>query len=71
MYTVQIWSLMLDCDRPCGQEWTDLATISQRETDGHERAEAEALMSTAREHYRRVRVVKSLPSGLLQHVAGD
>lgn len=71
MYTVQVYVLVFESGKPSGEEWVDLATISQRETDAHERAEAESLRAIALDCYRRVRLVKSQPSGLLQHVAGD
>ena len=70
MYTIQVFALMLDRGRPCGEEWVDLATVSQRESDDHELAEAKSLAGVARGYHRRVRIVKSLPNGLLQHVTG-
>lgn len=70
MYTIQVFSLLLESGRPCGEEWTDFATISQRESDAHELSEAKSLAHVAREYHRKVRIVRSHPGGLLTHVAG-
>lgn len=77
MYTVQTYTLVVPpsitypTTEIVKEEWSDLATINQLETDAEELAEARELMSIAKALYTRVRIVKSLPSGLLQHVAGD
>lgn len=77
MYTVQAYTLTVPpsitypTTEIVEETWTDLATINQLETNEAELAEARELMSIAKTLYTRVRIVKSLPSGLLQHVAGD
>lgn len=51
-----------------GDEWTDVATICQLETDREELAEARELARIARGYYIRVRIVDSSPGGLLHLV---
>lgn len=74
MYTVQAHTLIVgpsitypstEC---AGGEWTDLATISQLETEQAELQEARELKRIAEGYYTRVRIVKSRPDGLLQFV---
>lgn len=77
MYTVQAYTLIVPpsitypTTELAEEVWSDLATINQLETDAEELAEARELMRIAKALYVKVRIVKSLPSGLLQHVEGD
>lgn len=77
MYTVQAYtmtvhpSITYPSTECVEEEWTDLHTVSQAETFDEELAEARELKRIAGGLYRKVRIVKSLPSGLLQHVEGD
>lgn len=77
MYTVQAYTITVHpsvtypTTEIYEESWTDLATISQLETSQEEFAEARELMRIAKGLYHRVRIVKSRPDGLLQHVEGD
>lgn len=75
MYTVQAHILIVDpsitypTTECTGDEWSDIATINQLETEQAELQEARELMSIARDYYTRVRIVKSLPGGQQVFVA--
>lgn len=77
MYTVQAFTLIVPpsitypTTERYVESWSDLATIDQLETTQAELSEARELMRIAKGLYVRVRIVKSLPSGLLQFVEGD